>query len=303
MQAYGTPSALRQQASDGSSDVEAGLPKHGSHAGSTRRTSQEDAAWRAARASKASTAASLPKGSSSSLAATGSTHGTGASGAAGVAGGRLLLAGSGVGESDGSRPNGSLEGAGGARGAGNAAGSEGTHGSDNTVRLLQRRSGSGSAPSGEPSAEHPPVLDELVRLTADLAAEVDDHQLMVQEVVASGGYGTVYRGMWQGLQVAVKTVLFSTASVNRRLALQEAALSKSISHPNIVATYAVDAKPLGSMGSGVRALSTAAGSQEGGMSMAQIQVRAAAGAVAVQRGVLLECLAWLVGDWRVQGAA
>lgn len=136
----------------------------------------------------------------------------------------------------------------------------------------------GSGKSSLSAADRQPVLDELARLTADLAAEVDDHQLIVQEVVASGGYGTVYRGTWQGLPVAVKTVLFSTASINRRLALQEAALSKSISHPNIVATYAVDAKPLGversvtHVSSMAAAQAAAAAAGHEGMTMAQIQV-------------------------------
>ncbi|GFR41530.1 hypothetical protein Agub_g2226 [Astrephomene gubernaculifera] len=89
-----------------------------------------------------------------------------------------------------------------------------------------------------------PVLEELLRLSVDLAGEIDDNQLIVTEVVACGGFGTVYKGMWHNLPVAVKVVLFSTASVNRRIALQEAALSKSISHPNIIATYAVDVKPM-----------------------------------------------------------
>ncbi|PNW77165.1 hypothetical protein CHLRE_10g425000v5 [Chlamydomonas reinhardtii] len=93
-----------------------------------------------------------------------------------------------------------------------------------------------------------PVLEELLRLSVDLAGEIDDNQLIVTDVVASGGFGTVYKGMWHNLAVAVKIVLFSTASVNRRIALQEAALSKSISHPNIIATYAVDAKPMSVLG-------------------------------------------------------
>ncbi len=89
-------------------------------------------------------------------------------------------------------------------------------------------------------------------------------------------------GTWQGLAVAVKTILFQESSYSRRVALQEAALSKSISHPNIVATYAVDARPIGVIrprrssaagqapgGGGAMATSTSTSSGE--RSMADIQ--------------------------------
>lgn len=56
-----------------------------------------------------------------------------------------------------------------------------------------------------------------------------------------------YRGLWQGLEVAVKTIVFSASSENRKRALQEAALCQSIGHPNIVATYAVDVQPIGAV--------------------------------------------------------
>ena len=49
----------------------------------------------------------------------------------------------------------------------------------------------------------------------------------------------------QTMPVAVKTLVFSTgAGGKRKRALLEAALSHSISHPNIVATFAVDAHPI-----------------------------------------------------------
>ncbi|GFR47604.1 hypothetical protein Agub_g9339 [Astrephomene gubernaculifera] len=94
------------------------------------------------------------------------------------------------------------------------------------------------------------VLAELEALRRGLLAGVNDTQLHIQAVVGSGAYGTVYRGQWQGLEVAVKTLVFSASSENRRRALQEAALCQSINHRNIVATYAVDVQPLGALGAG-----------------------------------------------------
>ncbi len=41
-------------------------------------------------------------------------------------------------------------------------------------------------------------------------------------------------GTWQGLSVAVKTVVFSATNDRKRRALQEAALCQAVSHPNIV---------------------------------------------------------------------
>ena len=52
-------------------------------------------------------------------------------------------------------------------------------------------------------------------------------------------------GLWRGMPVAVKTLFFSGAGIGqRKRALQEAALSNAIAHPNIVMTYAVDAQPI-----------------------------------------------------------
>ena len=55
-------------------------------------------------------------------------------------------------------------------------------------------------------------------------------------------------GLWRGMPVAVKTLFFSGAGIGqRKRALQEAALSNAIAHPNIVTTYVVDAQPITSL--------------------------------------------------------
>ncbi|KAG2440432.1 hypothetical protein HYH02_010317 [Chlamydomonas schloesseri] len=161
--------------------------------------------------------------------------------------------------------------------AGGGAKQQGSSGSD--PKALEATTAAAKAVAALPSTlteqiSQSPVLEELLRLSVDLAGEIDDNQLIVTDVVASGGFGTVYKGMWHNLPVAVKIVLFSTASVNRRIALQEAALSKSISHPNIIATYAVDAKPMTVLGRVLSAQQTHSGSLAGGLpskSLADIQ--------------------------------
>ncbi|KXZ43664.1 hypothetical protein GPECTOR_83g276 [Gonium pectorale] len=70
-----------------------------------------------------------------------------------------------------------------------------------------------------------------------------------------GAQGVVYRGTWRGLPVAIKNVLFqhhprlgggggSGPDPRAARALAEAAISASLSHPNIVATYTYMLQPL-----------------------------------------------------------
>ncbi len=64
-------------------------------------------------------------------------------------------------------------------------------------------------------------------------------------MIGQGGSGVVYLGMWRGLTVAVKSLTFSalpSQPVNRRQqrAMTEAAICRTLQHPNIVATYSYD---------------------------------------------------------------
>ncbi|KAG2434729.1 hypothetical protein HXX76_007619 [Chlamydomonas incerta] len=63
--------------------------------------------------------------------------------------------------------------------------------------------------------------------------------------VSGSSSSGVEAGTWQGLPVAIKTVVFTANQESRRHALKEAALCQSISHPNIIATYASELQPIG----------------------------------------------------------
>ena len=65
--------------------------------------------------------------------------------------------------------------------------------------------------------------------------------------IGGGAHGTVFKGRWRNMDVAVKTVLFpfehgqSSAAAKQRAVL-EAGVSCSVSHPNVVATFYYDIK-------------------------------------------------------------
>ncbi|GAX79556.1 hypothetical protein CEUSTIGMA_g6997.t1 [Chlamydomonas eustigma] len=66
--------------------------------------------------------------------------------------------------------------------------------------------------------------------------------------IGEGMYGKVYKGTWQGQEVAVKRMMLPTnmsgAEKNQRMAVMEAAISSSLHHPNIVKTHTYSLKPV-----------------------------------------------------------
>jgi serine/threonine protein kinase len=52
----------------------------------------------------------------------------------------------------------------------------------------------------------------------------------VNKILGSGGYGTVFQGEWNNIQVAVKQTLLSKVESNKR---EEEALQK-LNHPNVI---------------------------------------------------------------------
>jgi serine/threonine protein kinase len=67
-------------------------------------------------------------------------------------------------------------------------------------------------------------------------------------------YGKVYRGLWRNMAVAVKSMVLPIkmggAESRERMAIMEAAISSSLSHPNIVKTYTYSLKPVRGSGNG-----------------------------------------------------
>ncbi|KAG2439101.1 hypothetical protein HYH02_006623 [Chlamydomonas schloesseri] len=77
--------------------------------------------------------------------------------------------------------------------------------------------------------------------------------LSITGELGRGAQGVVYRGVWRGLDVAVKSVLFhrepgpgdrAARAIAMQRAVQEAAIAVSMAHPNIVATYTYQLQPL-----------------------------------------------------------
>eukprot|EP00892_Ulva_mutabilis_P010840 jgi/Ulvmu1/8128/UM040_0023.1 len=88
--------------------------------------------------------------------------------------------------------------------------------------------------------------EELREALAEM--EVDASQLVLHELVGRGGFGSVYRGTWRGLNVAVKTVTFQERGGGgggaQARAIAEAAITFSLSHPHVIATYFHEIKPM-----------------------------------------------------------
>ncbi|GAX82044.1 hypothetical protein CEUSTIGMA_g9472.t1 [Chlamydomonas eustigma] len=110
-------------------------------------------------------------------------------------------------------------------------------------------SGQGSDQSYTQDQDSRKLPEEELRLvSAALAAEINDEHLVILDVLGQGGFGTVYRGCWKGIVVAVKTITFQDKLVGgdkgQHTAIMEAAISSSMAHPGLVATYTYEVKPM-----------------------------------------------------------
>ncbi|KXZ47106.1 hypothetical protein GPECTOR_38g343 [Gonium pectorale] len=76
-----------------------------------------------------------------------------------------------------------------------------------------------------------------------------DSEIQVSSVLGRGAFGVVYAGRWRSLPVAVKTLVLPEAAAGpedrqRQRAVLETAISLSMAHENVVATYTYMLKPL-----------------------------------------------------------
>ncbi|GAX77869.1 hypothetical protein CEUSTIGMA_g5311.t1 [Chlamydomonas eustigma] len=100
-----------------------------------------------------------------------------------------------------------------------------------------------------PCAYLPAAAAADIMNAADGRSDITNSKWEAKQLIGRGGYGSVYKGTWRGLEVAIKRVIFQVLEgeegEERRLAtLQEAVINESVHHPNLISTYCTEMLPL-----------------------------------------------------------
>ncbi|KXZ56486.1 hypothetical protein GPECTOR_1g435 [Gonium pectorale] len=100
------------------------------------------------------------------------------------------------------------------------------------------------------TSDFPPDAPTAIQdFRAELQSE-SDTTVRLLKVIGRGSYGCVHLGVWRNLPVAVKVLVVHDTQLGaegrtRQRAVLEAAVGALLDHPNVVATYAYDVRPLG----------------------------------------------------------